>query len=128
MSVIEEIKQLEAQKQKLLSQAKSEAMASATKAVADLKTLGFEYHLAEGPKPKAKAAAAPKKGPKTRRGGMRDLVLKAVAASDAGMVRKEIFTALNVTEKSEKQATANALAALKKSGELIAEGRVYKAT
>ncbi|WP_299961498.1 hypothetical protein [uncultured Roseobacter sp.] len=128
MSVIDEIKQLEAQKQKLLGQAKSEAMKAANKAIADLKALGFEYHLSEGPKPKAKRATTAKKSTRTRRSSVRDDVLKVISNSEAGLVRKEIFTVLNATDKSTKQAVANALAALKKSGELTTEGRIYKAS
>lgn len=126
MSVINEIKQLEAQKQKLLSKAKTEAMNAVNAALADLKALGFEYHLVEGPKPKAKRTTTKPKTTRKRRSGMRDEVLKVVAAAENGLVRKEILATLKATEKSEQQAIANALAALKKSGQLKAEGRVYK--
>ena len=126
MSVIEEIKQLEAQKQKLLGQAKTEAMNAANKALADLKALGFEYHLVEGPKPKATRKTTKAKGTRKRRSGTRDEVVKAIAASEKGLVRKEIFSALNAKDKSAQQAIANALATLKKSGQLKSEGRIYK--
>ena len=45
MSVIDEIKELESQKQKLLNKAKSEALKAANAAIRDLNSLGFEYHL-----------------------------------------------------------------------------------
>ncbi|WP_227272693.1 hypothetical protein [Roseobacter weihaiensis] len=127
MSVIDEIKKLEAQKQKLLGKAKAEAMSAANKALADLKALGFECHLAEGPKPKAKRAAPKAKATRKRRPGIRDEVMNVVTASENGLVRKEIFAAMSATDKSAQQAIANALAALKKSGQLTTEGRVYKA-
>ncbi|WP_227268743.1 hypothetical protein [Roseobacter weihaiensis] len=127
MSVIDEIKKLEAEKQKLLSTAKAEAMRAANTAIADLKVLGFEYHLAEGPKPKMKRAAPKTKATRKRRPGTRNDVLKVVAASENGLVRKEIFAAMHATDKPAQIAIANALAALKKSGQLTAEGRVYKA-
>lgn len=126
MSVINEIKQLEAQKQKLLGKAKTEAMSSVNAALADLKALGFEYHLVEGPKPKTKRLMTKSKTTRKRRSGVRDEVLKVVAAAESGLVRKEILAALKATDKSDQQAVANALATLKKSGQLKAEGRVYK--
>ncbi|CAN0460744.1 unnamed protein product, partial [Ectocarpus fasciculatus] len=91
MSVIDEIKRLETQKQKLLNSAKAEAMAAARKALADLKAIGFEYHLVEGPKPTVKRAAPKATTKRKRRSSVRDDVLKVIATAEKGLVRKEIF-------------------------------------
>ena len=45
---IDQIMELEAQKQALMTKAKAEALSSAEKAVADLNNLGFHYRLVEG--------------------------------------------------------------------------------
>ena len=49
MSVLEKIKALDEQRAKLLDDAKKEALEKATKAIADLNELGFDYRLVEGP-------------------------------------------------------------------------------
>lgn len=47
-SVISKIRELEAQKAKLVDEAKAEALATVNGGIADLQELGFEYHLVEG--------------------------------------------------------------------------------
>ena len=47
-TVLEQIKKLDEQRAKLLDGAKAEALKKAEEAVADLKELGFNYHLVEG--------------------------------------------------------------------------------
>jgi hypothetical protein len=55
MSVLDELKALNEQREKLLGAAKKEALEHAEKAVAELNELGFHYSLVEG------AARAPRK-------------------------------------------------------------------
>jgi len=55
MSVLDELKALNEQREKLLGAAKTEALEKAEKAVAELNELGFNYRLVEG------AARAPRK-------------------------------------------------------------------
>ncbi|WP_187429222.1 hypothetical protein ROLI_028870 [Roseobacter fucihabitans] len=125
MSVIDEIKELEAKKQKLLSAAKAEALKAAQKAIGDLKALGFEYHLAEGAKPKLPRTPR-KPASKPRRGDTREKVQQLITDADSGLMRKEIIAALNATDKPAQQSISNALAALKKAKVITSEGRVYK--
>ena len=49
MSVLDELKALDEQRAQLLDDAKKEALEKATKAIADLNELGFNYRLVEGP-------------------------------------------------------------------------------
>ena len=49
MSVLDKLKALEKERGKLLEEAKKEALDKAHKAIADLKELGFDYRLVEGP-------------------------------------------------------------------------------
>lgn len=57
MSVLEKLQALDAQRAKLLEDAKKEALDKAEKAVAELNELGFSYRLVEG----ASTARAPRK-------------------------------------------------------------------
>lgn len=57
MTVLEQIRKLDEQRAQLLGNAKTEALAAAEKAVADLNSLGFSYALVEGDSgPKGKKA------------------------------------------------------------------------
>jgi hypothetical protein len=56
-SIIEELKALDAKREKLIEGAKAEALANAEKAVAELNELGFAYSLSEG----SSASKGPKK-------------------------------------------------------------------
>ena len=49
MSVLDKLKALDEERAKLLDDAKKEALEAAHKAIADLKDLGFDYRLVEGP-------------------------------------------------------------------------------
>jgi hypothetical protein len=49
MSVLDKLKALDEERAKLLEDAKKEALEKATKAIADLNELGFDYRLVEGP-------------------------------------------------------------------------------
>jgi riboflavin biosynthesis pyrimidine reductase len=119
VSVLDQIKKLDAEKARLLSAAKEEALQKAEEAVATLNELGFKYRLVEGGR---KAAATGK-----RRTGIRDEVLATIKAHPDGMKRADILTAMNAEEKSAQQSISNALAALKKSGTVTAARGVYKA-
>lgn len=70
MSVLEQLKALDAQRAQLLEGAKKEALENAEKAVAELNELGFHYSLVEGASapttspsraPRRVAAQAPKR-------------------------------------------------------------------
>ena len=47
-SVLERLKELDIEREKLMSEAKNEALAAATAAVEELNALGFTYRLVEG--------------------------------------------------------------------------------
>ncbi len=119
MSVLDEIRKLDSQKAKLLSDAKEEALANANAAIAMLNELGFAYQLVETDK----AAPTGK-----RRTGMSDKVLKMIKARPNGIKRAELLERMGVKgDKSGEQSVSNALSTLKRFGKLSAEGRVYKA-
>jgi hypothetical protein len=59
---VERIKQLEAEKTKLVAAARKEALARANQAVADLVALGFTYRLVDGNGSRAPRKAARRKG------------------------------------------------------------------
>jgi len=57
-TVLEQLKELDAQRDQLLSDAKREALTRAEEAVSELNALGFHYYLGEGearPKPKRRS-------------------------------------------------------------------------
>ncbi len=112
MSVLDQIKKLDEQKAKLLADAKKESLASAEKAIADLNSLGFNYKLVLD-------------GGTTRRTGIRKKLL-AVIKKTNGIATSDIHSAMNADDKKAKQSVSNALAALKKSGTVIAKDGVYK--
>ena len=114
MSVLDQIRKLDEQKAKLLNDAKGEAIEAADAAISTLNELGFSYQLVEGGAP----AAAPR-ATGTRRTGIRDEVLAQVKAHPKGITRSEMLIAMNVKgEKSGEQSVSNALAALKKAGNI----------
>ena len=59
MSVLDKLKALDEERAKLLDDAKKEALEAAHKAMADLKALGLNFRLAEGPST-SKARRPPK--------------------------------------------------------------------
>lgn len=125
MSVLDEIKQLEAQKQKLLSKAKSDALKAAQRAIGELRALGFDYHLTEGSE-KSTERAAVKKPKKIRRSGIREQVLQKIAASEGGLSRKELIAGMGVNDKSGMQSVSNALFALKKASLIAGDKGSYQ--
>lgn len=55
MSVLDQIKKLDEQREKLLADAKEEALTKAKAAIADLNSLGFGYKLVQGDGSRGKA-------------------------------------------------------------------------
>ena len=112
-AVLAKLKKLDEERAKLIADAKSQALAAANMAIADLNSLGFSYRLVEG------AVSAPRAAfSGTRRAGIRELVLDAVRASGAdGVNRADLLHALGMKgNKSGEQSVSNALSALKKAG------------
>jgi hypothetical protein len=62
-SPIEQIKELEAQREMLLSEAKADALARAEEAVSELNALGFHYYIGETAKNRRRAMKRPKQLP-----------------------------------------------------------------
>lgn len=113
MSVLDQIRELEAKKQKLLATAKVEALQKANAAINELSELGFHYELVERDAPQ-------------RRTGVRETVLKAVSSAADGITPAQIAVALNMDNKAGKQSVSNALAALKKAGTVSSQNGVYR--
>lgn len=121
-SILDQIMELEAKKQQLLSQAKNEALKAAEKAVADLNNLGFNYRLVEGG-----TSTRTTSEPRGRRGGVADNVLETIKKSPEGLTRAQVLDALSATDVKAQQSISNALSNLKKKGQLTADGGVYRA-
>jgi hypothetical protein len=123
MSVLDRIKALDAEKAKLLDEAKSEALQAATAAIKTLSELGFHYRLVQD--------GSPAKGPVVtgggRRGGVREDVLAVIAGSESGIGRAAILEVMGAKgDKKAEQSISNALANLKKAGTVSADGGLYK--
>jgi hypothetical protein len=118
MSAIEQIKKLEAEREKLISQAKSEALQQIEGAIKTLADLGFHYQV---------VAAGTAKATRTRRGGVREQVLAEIKKHANGITRSDLFTALAALDDKAKQSISNAVAALKKAGHVGGDGGHYKA-
>ncbi len=113
-------------REKLLAQAKAEALANAERAVADLNNLGFHYKLVEASTTTTPAARSPStRSP--RRGGITETVLDLIKKSEAGMTRSQLIAALDAQDKAAQQSISNALANMKKKGTLAANDGVYTA-
>ncbi|MFS4438619.1 hypothetical protein ACMA5I_10425 [Paracoccaceae bacterium GXU_MW_L88] len=118
MSTLDKIKELDKQKEKLLAEAKQEALQKAEDAVAELNSLGFQYQLVQ--------SGLSTSGTGKRRTGIRKDVLSAVQSKPS--TRAELITSFNADDdKSLQQSISNALAALKKSGELTLNNGTYTA-
>lgn len=123
-SVLDRIRELDAEKEKLLEEAKATALANANQAVAELIELGFQYRLVEGGT--ATAPRAPRAATGTRRSGIRDDVLKVVAdAGQEGIKKADILEKMGMKgNKGDEGAVSNALSALKGDGKITqAEAR-----
>lgn len=125
----DQIMELEAQKQALMSKAKTEFLTAAEKAVEDLNNLGFNYRLVEVEQTVARPR--PSKEPSTRApraGGTSDQVLAILNQYPDGLTRAEVIEKMNAAN-DPKQVTSitNSLANLKGAKKLSLENRVYKA-
>jgi hypothetical protein len=118
---MDQIMELEAQKQALMSKAKAEALSAAEKAVADLNNLGFDYKLVAGSTARSTTVRSP------RAGGVSEQVLAAIRTSPDGLARAGVLAALNASDAKAEQSISNALSNLKKKGKLTAENGIYKA-
>jgi len=108
MSILDQIRDLEKQKQQLLAQAKDDALKRAHAAIQELEELGFHYQLVERRTPVRTTS---------RRSGVRENILKLLKGSPQGLQRSNILEKLNVKgDKSGERSVSNALTALKKQG------------
>jgi hypothetical protein len=121
MSVLDRIKALDAEKAKLLDEAKAEALTAANNAIKTLNELGFNYRLTSD---ESKAPRATSGG---RRGGIRNDVLKVIEEHADGIGRAAILKVMGAEDKSSQQSISNALASLKKAGTVTADSGLYKA-
>jgi len=124
MSVLDELKKLDAQREQLLTKAKEDALERAQSAVKELNELGYNYRLVDNTSAPKPAASTPRG---TRRSGIRTTVLEAIQNS-TGMSRADLLDHLNVKgDKAGEQSVSNALAALKKAGQIDNIDGTYQA-
>jgi len=118
MSILDQIRELEEQKNKLLEQARKEAVTKAEVAIAELNALGFNYRLTGGPS----AAGFGK-----RRTGVRQEVLNTIKGAPEGLSRADLLEKMSAKgDKSAEQSISNALAALKKNHTISADDGIYR--
>lgn len=116
----DKLKKLDAEKDKLLKDAKQEALDTAKEAIATLNELGFNYQLVEGSKPVQSTG--------TRRSGIRQEVLQTVKQSQAGMTRADLIEHFKASDDIKlQQSISNALSNLKKAGQLNLTDGTYTA-
>ena len=125
-SYIDQIMELEAKKQELMTKAKAEALSQAEKAVGDLNNLGFHFKLVEGEASTTRTTSS-SSSRSPRKGGVSDQVLATIKGAADGLSRSGVLAALNAMEDKAQQSISNALSNLKKKGLLIAENGIYKA-
>jgi hypothetical protein len=76
---------------------------------------------------KGTAAVKEAAGRRGRSGGKREELLKLIAEHPEGLTRAEVIAAMQAHgDKAATQSISNALAALKKAGRVVQEGKVYK--
>lgn len=121
-SLVDQIMELEAKKQALMAQAKTEALKAAEKAIADLNNLGFNYRLVEGGSTRTVTATR-----SPRKGGVTETVLEHIKKSEGGLSRSQLLAVMDAQDKASQQSISNALANMKKKGVLTADGGVYRA-
>lgn len=115
--VLAQIAALEEQKQRLLATAKQDQLNIINKAITELDDLGFNYRLVEG-----KSAADPVR---SRRSGVRQDVLEQIQAHQS-ITRAQLLEQMGVKgNKSGEQSISNAIAALKKAGQITAKDGAY---
>jgi hypothetical protein len=126
-SVLDQIKDLEAQKQKLMEEATATALANAQEAIAQLNELGFNYRLTQD----GKATRAPRQASTgTRRSGIREQVLAIIQSAGAdGINRTDLLAKLDAKgDKAAEQSISNAISALKKANAIAGEKGNYTAS
>lgn len=116
MTALEQIKKLEEQKQKLLVEAKKEALEKAEAAVKELNELGFHYKLVSSDRTTT-----------VRRSGVRADILAEIQKHPNGIDRQALMEAVGITDEKGRQSLSNAVAALKKAGKITGEGGHYTA-
>lgn len=123
-AVLEKIRKLEEEKEKLLDQAKGEALSKAQDAIDELRELGFHFELVERDRPTRTRTAT------GRRSGIRDDVLEAVRQAGAsGATPASIRAALGIQDgdKNGAQSVSNALSALKRANKINDKNGAYTA-
>ena len=127
-SVLEQIRKLDEQKASLLQNAKQEAIAKAEAAISELNELGFHYRLVESGTPSLAVRAGIATSSSKRRTGIRDDVLRVVGEHGEGVSRAKVLELMGAKgDKSSEQSISNALAALKKGGQVTLKDGLYKA-
>lgn len=110
MSVLDQIRELDKQKDQLLKQAKDEALRKANAALKDLAELGFNYRLTQSDAPTRTGS---------RRSGIRDDLTSLIGKHPQGISRADILANMDVKgDKTGERSVSNALSALKKQGVL----------
>lgn len=114
-NVLDRLKKLDAEREKLIADAKATLLKKAEEAVEELNSLGFQYELSERG---AKRTTAPRAGgTRSRRGGMRDTILDAL--KEQPLSRADLMQKLGATgDKSKEGSISNALSQMKKAGQL----------
>jgi hypothetical protein len=126
-TIYDRIKELEAEKTKLMEEATATALANAQEAIAQLNQLGFNYRLTQD----GKATRAPRQASTgTRRSGIRDQVLAIIQGAGAdGINRSDLLEKLEAKgDKTAEQSISNAISALKKANAIAGEKGNYTAS
>lgn len=124
MSVLDQIKELEAQKQQLLADAKKEALQAAQKAIDTLNELGFNYQLVE-----AEGASVVTPSSRSRRTGVREDIIDLLKQNTNGLSRADIIEQMGAKgDKSFEQSISNTLSTSKKKGAITLEDGIYTLT
>jgi hypothetical protein len=129
MSVKDQIRELEKQRDDIIEKAKSGALATIDAAVSELTELGFHYRVIEVDPTDGAAnpgRTASRKVSTGRRSGIREDVLRAVTEKKAA-TRAELIAAMGAKDKSAVTSVSNALSALKKQGLIRLDGGAYTA-
>lgn len=113
-----QIADLQKQKQQLIEKEKDAALDEVMAAIKKLNALGYDYQLVSGTKAKTT---------RTRRSGVRDGVLAEIKKHPGGIERAALLDAMGATDTKAQQSVSNAVAALKKAGEITAESGHYTA-
>lgn len=119
MSVLDQLKELDKQREQLINKAKNEALKKAEAAVQELNDMGFNFRLVEGSTPAST-------GTGKRRTGIRQEVLAAIKQHPNGINRQQLLEKMGAEDKSAEQSISNAISALKKANQIVGEQGVYQ--